>query len=62
MDISKSEEGWTMLNKSTNWTKKKERKKKKSRRIAYLKPYSDITTAGSPFPTAIISSFSNLRK
>ena len=28
---------------------------------AYLKPYSDITRAGCPFPVAIISSFSKLR-
>lgn len=29
---------------------------------AYLNPYSDITVAGSPFPTATISSSSNLKK
>jgi hypothetical protein len=27
---------------------------------SYLKPYSDITTAGSPFPAAIINWFSYL--
>ena len=29
---------------------------------AYLKPYSDITATGSPLPTAITRSFSNLQK
>jgi hypothetical protein len=28
---------------------------------SYLKPYSDITTAGSPFPVATMSWFSYLR-
>lgn len=28
----------------------------------YLKPYSDITSAGSPFPVAMMTSFSNLEK
>lgn len=40
----------------------KKHKKTDRSYVPYLKPYSDITTAGSPFPVATMSSFSNLTK
>jgi len=47
------------------WNVKKSSKLRYSKMIetlqgSYLKPYSDITTAGSPFPAAIINWFSYL--
>lgn len=51
-----------MLKNFARIDKENEEKKESMRRIIYLKPYSDITAAGSPFPTTIMSSFSNLHK